>query len=61
MQFASRGLPLWGETKYGRGYPFAAGVALHARRLVVPHPVRGELVELVAPLPPAWRAMGVSG
>jgi 23S rRNA pseudouridine1911/1915/1917 synthase len=60
LQFASRGLPLWGETKYGKGFPFACGVALHARRLVVPHPVRDELLELVAPVPPAWRAMGIN-
>jgi 23S rRNA pseudouridine1911/1915/1917 synthase len=59
LQFASRGLPVWGETKYGRGWPFAKGIALHARRLVVPHPVRGELLELVAPVGQAWRAAGI--
>jgi 23S rRNA pseudouridine1911/1915/1917 synthase len=59
LQFGSRGLPLWGETKYGKGFPFAAGVALHARRLVVPHPVRDELIELVAPVGSSWRALGI--
>lgn len=59
LQFASRSLPVWGETKYGRGWPFDNGIALHARRLVVPHPVREELIELVAPLSPAWRAAGI--
>jgi 23S rRNA pseudouridine1911/1915/1917 synthase len=60
LQFGSRGLPLWGETKYGKGFPFASGVALHARRLVIAHPVRDELLELVAPVGPAWRALGIN-
>jgi 23S rRNA pseudouridine1911/1915/1917 synthase len=59
LQLAARGCPLWGERKYGTGLPFAEGVALHARRLVVEHPVRKESVELVAPLPAAWRALGI--
>jgi 23S rRNA pseudouridine1911/1915/1917 synthase len=59
VQLAARGHPVWGETKYGRGEPFAAGLALHAKRLVVEHPVRREPVELFAPLPAAWRALGI--
>ncbi len=59
VQLAARGTPIWGETKYGRGAPFADGIALHARRLVVEHPVRREPVEFVAPLPAAWRALGI--
>lgn len=61
LQFSARGFPVFGEAKYGRGLPFASGIALHARRLVLRHPVGGEPLELVAPLPPAWRALGIDG
>lgn len=60
LQLAARGLALWGETKYASGKPFGEGFALHARRLVIEHPVRKVRLELVAPLPPAWRAAGVT-
>ncbi|HEV3136305.1 MAG TPA: RNA pseudouridine synthase, partial [Pirellulales bacterium] len=59
LQLAARGYPLWGERKYTSGLPFAAGIALHARRLVVEHPIRRQPLELLAPLPPAWRALGI--
>jgi len=59
LQLAARGYPIWGETKYGAGAPFADGIALHARRLVVEHPVRHDSLELAAPLPASWRAAGV--
>ncbi len=59
LQLASRGCLIWGERKYGQGLPFSDGIALHARRLVVQHPVRNERLDLVAPLPPAWRALGI--
>jgi 23S rRNA pseudouridine1911/1915/1917 synthase len=59
VQFAARGHSVLGETKYGRGAPFANGLALHARRLTVEHPVRREPVVLVAPIPKSWRALGV--
>ena len=46
---------------YARGYPEEAPVitrhALHARRVVLPHPRTGELLELVAPLPPDMEAL----
>jgi 23S rRNA pseudouridine1911/1915/1917 synthase len=59
VQLSARGWPVLGERKYGRGGPFAAGIALHARRLEFEHPVRRERLELVAPLPPAWTALGI--
>ncbi len=60
LQFASRGAPLLGERKYAVGAPFDDhALALHARRLVFRHPVKNEPIELVAPLPPAWRALGI--
>jgi 23S rRNA pseudouridine1911/1915/1917 synthase len=59
LQLGERGHPVWGEWKYGRGRPFGAGLALHSRRLVFEHPVKKTPVELVAPLPPAWRSLGL--
>jgi len=59
LQLASRGWPVWGERKYATAPPFPAGLALHARRLVIEHPVRREPLELVAPLPRGWRELGI--
>lgn len=59
VQFAARGTPVLGDRKYGAKRPFASGIALHARRLVVKHPVRDERIEITAPLPAAWRKLGV--
>jgi 23S rRNA pseudouridine1911/1915/1917 synthase len=60
VQLASRGHPILGDRKYGARSQFAAGIALHARRLVVSHPVQKETIELIAPLPPSWRVLGAS-
>ncbi len=59
LQFAQRGFPLWGERKYGQGMPFSNGIALHARRLVVRHPVGGAPLELIARLGKAWHDLGI--
>lgn len=59
VQLAARGLALWGETKYARGKPFGKGIALHARRTVIEHPVKRTPLELVAPLPSSWRSAGI--
>jgi 23S rRNA pseudouridine1911/1915/1917 synthase len=58
-QLASRGLPILGDSKYraktrvlasdGRGR-----IALHARELAFRHPTRGEVIEVVAPVPADW-------
>jgi 23S rRNA pseudouridine1911/1915/1917 synthase len=55
VQFASRGLPILGDRKYGSSVPFPSGIALHCRRLVVEHPVKKERIELDAPLPTHWK------
>jgi 23S rRNA pseudouridine1911/1915/1917 synthase len=60
LQLAYRGYPVLGDRKYGSRRAFPGGIALHARRLVFLHPVRHERIELVAPLPPAWRRLGVT-
>ncbi len=59
VQMAARHCPVWGETKYAAGAAFDDGLALHARRLVVEHPVSHERVELEAPLPAIWRSLGI--
>jgi 23S rRNA pseudouridine1911/1915/1917 synthase len=61
IQFARRGYPILGDRKYGSRGRFPAGIALHARRLVVAHPVRGEPLELAAPFPKVWPGFAVDG
>jgi len=59
LQLSGRGWAILGDRKYGSREPFGAGIALHSRRVVFTHPTRDERIELVAPLPPAWRKLGV--
>lgn len=61
LQLAKRGHAILGDRKYGSHRRFAAGIALHARRLVVEHPVKHEPVVLEAPVPATWARYGVSG
>lgn len=52
---AGLGAPIVGDVKYGapRPLPNPRQIALHARRLTVPHPTKvGESVTVEAPLPP---------
>jgi len=53
-QFAHHGHPIVGDAKYGSREALPAGIALHARRLVVEHPTLRTPVEAVAPLPGSW-------
>lgn len=59
VQLAHHGQPIVGDFKYGSRQPFAAGIALHARRLTFTHPISGQRIALVAPLPACWRKLGV--
>lgn len=59
LQLAHHGHPVVGDRKYGSRVEFGAGIALHARQLVLVHPVRRTPLEIVAPLPPPWRRLGV--
>lgn len=57
-QASHMGLPIKGDLKYGapRSNP-GGGICLHARRVVLRHPVRGEQWEVEAPYPddePLW-------
>lgn len=52
VALASLGTPILGDLKYGAERPLPdKSIALHARRLVLPHPTRDELVDVVAPPP----------
>lgn len=56
VHMAYIGHPIVGDVKYGEELAFPGGeipekMHLHARRLTVPHPVRGTL-DITAPLPP---------
>jgi 23S rRNA pseudouridine1911/1915/1917 synthase len=52
MALSSLGAPLLGDLKYGAPEPLPdASIALHARRLVLAHPVGGKRVEIVGACP----------
>ncbi|MEX0938124.1 MAG: RluA family pseudouridine synthase [Pirellulales bacterium] len=59
LQLSHHGHPIRGDRKYGGQRGFAEGIALHARRLAFMHPVRGEPLEFVAPLPASWQKAGI--
>jgi 23S rRNA pseudouridine1911/1915/1917 synthase len=54
VQAAQRGLPILGDVLYGSRTPFPAGIALHAHRLTICHPVLDQAMTFEAPLPAAW-------
>lgn len=60
LQLSHHGTPILGDRKYHSKRKFPDGIALHARRLCFEHPVLQTPVEIVAPLPPAWREFGVT-
>jgi 23S rRNA pseudouridine1911/1915/1917 synthase len=55
VQLAKAGHPIVGDQKYGSREAFKPGIALHAMRLALAHPVRREPMVLEAPLPRSWR------
>lgn len=57
-QLAALSMPVVGDLRYGAPSAFAdgRGIALHAARLVVPHPTRGDDATLVSV--PAWPERG---
>jgi 23S rRNA pseudouridine1911/1915/1917 synthase len=65
VQAASRGHPVVGDVQYGSTRPFGEqfedvrlwAIALHARQLGFNHPMTGEPVDVIAPLPSAWREL----
>ena len=63
LQLARRGHPVLGDRKYGsqRLFMKTPGIALHARRLTITHPVKNEPLALEVPVPEAWHSFGVVG
>jgi 23S rRNA pseudouridine1911/1915/1917 synthase len=61
IQAARRGTPILGDTAYGarRRLNDPERIALHARALVLEHPISGCKLNLVAPLPSWWRSEGI--
>jgi 23S rRNA pseudouridine1911/1915/1917 synthase len=55
VQLATRGRPIYGDSKYGSRFNFGPGIGLHARSLTFLHPTRYEPVTLVAEVPRDWR------
>jgi 23S rRNA pseudouridine1911/1915/1917 synthase len=55
VQLAAAVAPILGDRKYGATVKFRDGIALHARRLVLEHPVRKTPLTIEAPLPRSWR------
>lgn len=58
VQLAHRGRPIIGDRKYGSRTPFDEGIALHALRLELTHPIRSLPLHLTAPPPACWRKWG---
>jgi 23S rRNA pseudouridine1911/1915/1917 synthase len=61
VQLSSVGFPILGDRKYGSVRQFSTGIALHARRLVIQHPVSKMQMEFEAPLPPSWKSLVAEG
>jgi 23S rRNA pseudouridine1911/1915/1917 synthase len=59
LQFAHHGHPIIGDRKYGSRELFAAGIALHARRLVISHPTTAARLEFEASPPYTWQQFGI--
>ncbi|MCI0683186.1 MAG: RNA pseudouridine synthase [Gemmataceae bacterium] len=67
VQAATRGWPVRGDALYGARLPFGPDaqferdriIALHARSLTFLHPIRYEPITMTAPLPAAWRELGI--
>ncbi len=55
VQLAARENAIVGDRKYGAKTKFADGIPLHCRQLVLEHPVKRAKLELVAPVPTAWK------
>ena len=53
-QLSAMGHPIVGDRKYGSGLSLPAGIALHARRLCLVHPVTKATIRAVARVPSAW-------
>ena len=55
LQLSHAGHPILGDRKYGSRANFPQGIALHAKRLVIAHPITKEPLTFEAPLPACWQ------
>ena len=51
VQFAGIGAPITGDSLYGEASPLIGRHALHSLRTTFPHPMTGETLRLLAPMP----------
>ncbi len=66
VQTSSRGFPIIGDELYGATTPFGPEtidlrqrwIALHARQLVLQHPMTQDPIDVTCPLPDAWSDLG---
>jgi 23S rRNA pseudouridine1911/1915/1917 synthase len=57
IQFSHRGYPVLGDRRYGSNQNWPdSGIALHAWKLTVLHPVSRERMTFTAPLPEEWKS-----
>jgi len=56
-QLAHTGYPIIGDKKYGSAMTFGPEdtIGLHSYNAIFPHPVRGELLNIIAPYPQSWQ------
>jgi 23S rRNA pseudouridine1911/1915/1917 synthase len=67
VQAASRGHAVVGDSQYGATQTFGEqfeddrlrAIALHARQLGFNHPMSGDAVDVIAPLPATWQPLGL--
>lgn len=60
LQLSQSGWPILGDQKYGSRRSFPAGIALHAKTLTITHPTLQTVLTFAAPLPEAWKSVGIS-
>lgn len=58
VQLAGRGLPIFGDRKYGGTEAFSPGIALHSWKLAITHPTLKDRRQWTAELPRAWKQFG---
>jgi 23S rRNA pseudouridine1911/1915/1917 synthase len=58
VQLADRGLPIFGDRKYGSDNEFASGIALHSWKLSITHPTLKDRRRWTAELPRSWKTLG---
>lgn len=57
VQLSSRGMPIFGDTKYGASKAWDGMIALHAYQVTFAHPVEKNPVTVKAELPDYWQTL----